>query len=201
MEPCEADEPAIGDQRTDKNGLVWELHPDGKWRFWFAFQRRWCDFIAGLPSIEEAFGPTLSTTDEDRERVGLPVQDEAGDPDEALWLGQQVQTVRDGGYYTIQVDGVLIARCDTYGRTATERSATDRAEKAEAEAQEFSDWHDDACVERDAANAERDALRERLDALREDVERYVAQHSRPAMGGVVYTLPQILDRDTQRGAR
>ena len=41
-----------------------------------------------------------------------------------------MQEVRDGSRYTIEVDGVLIARCDTYGRTVTERSAIARAEKA-----------------------------------------------------------------------
>ena len=71
------------------------------------------------------------------------------------------------------------------------RESDGARERAEAEAKEFSDWHDDACVERDAANAERDALRERLLRLREDL----------SPGGLVWAVDAALTRDDERAAK
>ena len=149
--------------------------------------REWCAGISNVRLIERA-----------------PREDE--DPDEewarerwaesaniASWSALHPETQR------VLVDFARFARKRIEAeREDRERTVVDewddmltRAEKAEAEAQEFSDWHDDACVERDAANAERDALRERLDALRADVEacRNASQ------------IEGILARDDERAAK
>lgn len=107
-------------------------------------------------------------------REHIEAEDAAAHP---VGCGQMIRDVRDGNGFSTQTDGVLIAKCDTYGRTKSESVANARADKAEAE--------------RDALKAKAD----RYEALRDDVEEVVHEHRTST---VTRRLADALARDTER---
>lgn len=63
-------------------------------------------------------------------REHIEAEDAAAHP---VGCGQMIRDVRDGNGFSTQIDGVLIAKCDTYGRTKSESVANARAAKAESD--------------------------------------------------------------------
>lgn len=102
------DAPAIGDQRTDNHGDVWERRPDGTWRAWMSRRNGWSmmahsDLDTTLDALDKCWGPFRPTTDEDRKRVGLPVQDEAGERRVNVTITDVYAAPADHGFLRINV--------------------------------------------------------------------------------------------------
>lgn len=195
-EPADiTEEPPVGSQVTDREGDVWERRENG-WTWWA--RDRWLLIRRSWESVVRDAAPLRFTTDEDRKRVGLPVDPAPADvdPDEALArviFGDAFGSHE--GLRLAQLDVALMARehieAEQEEVVATLREEvaiqTARAEQAEVW---MSKWQQSCNDARD----ERDALRERLDALREDVERFSA-------GDPLITPLDILARDDERAAK
>lgn len=108
--------------------LLGRVRDDEKVRAIFVESHR--DLTEALNSLRLS----LTVLSEDEEGPDRPVGG-AGVPSdadrEALHLGGLVLAVSNGDGFTVQIRGVKIAQCDTYGRTDNERSLTARAEAAE----------------------------------------------------------------------
>ena len=82
------EEPPVGSQVTDREGDVWERREDG-WALWWHERPGWLADLYGSgldpwPTVR-AQAPLRLTTDEDRERVGLPVEEAPADDGLAEW--------------------------------------------------------------------------------------------------------------------
>lgn len=138
-------------------------------------------------------------------REHIEAEDAAAHP---VGCGQMIRDVRDGNGFSTQIDGVLIAKCDTYGRTKSESVANARADKAEADLARVTEERDGQTERlRLAYDAlkKAEAKADRYDALRADLEDKFSQvevedrGNMPAFASRV--LKGILDRDAERDGR
>lgn len=74
------DEPAVGEQVTDRDGYLWRRFEDG-WHLWTG--EGWSHTPHTWDYVQD-YGPLRATTAADRRRVGLPVRDEDASPGPAM---------------------------------------------------------------------------------------------------------------------
>ena len=133
-EPADiTEEPPVGSQVTDREGDVWERRENG-WTWWA--RDRWLLIRRSWESVVRDAAPLRFTTDEDRKRVGLPVNPAPADVDpDALadmtrqrdeWQARHEALREDVEQYATTADtsaamaaarGWLIARDDERGES------------------------------------------------------------------------------------
>lgn len=196
------EEPPVGSQVTDREGDVWERREEG-WTLWWAERIGWLADLYGdldpWPDVRD-LAPLRPTTDEDRKRVGLPVEPDPADvdPDEAL------ARVLYETECEVRWEGAGAVARDTYrdlARAAREHIFEEQAAARYEEriTQVKSEYHDYTQraekAETDLARVtkERDEWKSRHAALRAGVER--VRRNRTTLTDVLMCIADVLDLD------
>lgn len=190
-EPADiTEEPPVGSQITDCEGEVWERR-EGGWTLWRPGGSGWLAdlYESALDPwpVVRGFAPLRPTTDEDRKRVGLPVEPAPDDVDpepkaeldEVEALAKALRAAFEGR------DEMSWAEVARAAREHIE------AERSEAEAKR-DQWKADV---RDAAIARADRAEGLHKALREDMDR---TSQWPDFGAHAGVLRNLLARDDER---
>ena len=177
--PDITEEPPVGSQVTDREGDVWERR-EGGWALWWPERSEWLTDLYGSGldpwPVVRVQAPLRFTTDEDRRRVGLPVEAAT-----AIWERECKR---------------LTDRANLW---------RERCQEAEADLARVTEERDEAVKRAEGYDKDRRAVADRYERLRKDVERYeggmgyVSAHTRVQLLAVKNRLRSILARDDERG--